>query len=174
MHGIKTAVGNCLIDYNKEISKSSRGRWQRAIMLLREVQSTDLEANVITYNSSLASGSCQWNGAIDLLQEIGMKNLQSDVISFSTTMSATQKASQWTMAISGLEIMMNSGMTPNEVNYGAALGGDNWQHSLALVFGSTGVEPSIISYGRLMCLCEAAGEWQEGGSGDVGRGASMH
>ena len=153
-----------LIHYNKEISKCSKCKgeqWQRAIMLLRKVQRNDLEANVISYNSTI-SAIGQWNRAIHLLKEVQMKDLEADVISFSTTTSASQKATEWTWAVLGLEMMRTSGMKPNEINYGTALG-ENWQQALEMFSEMTmsRLRKNVISYGSLMCICEAAGKWQE-------------
>ena len=103
------------------------------------MRSSQLEPNVISYNSAISACSKgqQWEQALNLLSEMRSSWLQPDVISYHSAISACDKGRQWEQALRLLLEMRSSRLEPNVMSYNSAISacdkGQQWEQALIFV-----------------------------------------
>ena len=97
--------------------------WGAAVQCLSDMQSTEVEPDIISYNATISA--CEkgeeWQLALQLLFHMPSADQEHDVISFNSTMSACAACSEWQLVLQLFQAMQAKQLTPDEVTYGTTI-----------------------------------------------------
>ena len=142
--------------------------WQRAVVLLRELQSRGPAPTIATYNAALsacASGG-QWKRALELLAELPSRRLAPNQETFDAAIEACERGGQWERAVALLAEPQACRVQPSVTGYGAAISacerGGQWERALGLLveLRTFGLEPNEAGLGAAISACEQTGQWE--------------
>jgi len=141
-------------------------KWDRALLLLRQMDVVRVEPNTVTYSACIsAMEKCgQWRQAVDLLAEMEYRRVEKNVITISAGISACSKAGHWWLALDVLDKMCKDQIDPDTVAFNACISScsSQWQVALHLFQQMSGfkLQPDVISYSGAIAACEEGLQWE--------------
>ena len=141
-------------------------KWDRALLLLRQMDVVRVEPNTVTYSACIsAMEKCGlWRQAVDLLAEMEYRRVEKNVITISAGISACSKAGHWWLALDVLDKMCKDQIDPDTVAFNACISScsSQWQVALHLFQQMSGfkLQPDVISYSGAIAACEEGLQWE--------------
>ncbi len=141
-------------------------KWDRALLLLRQMDVVRIEPNTVTYSACIsAMERCgQWRQAVDLLAEMEYRRVGKNVITISAGIRACSKAGHWWLALDVLDKMCKDQIDPDTVAFNACISScsSQWQVALHLFQQMSGftLQPDVISYSGAIAACEEGLQWE--------------
>eukprot|EP00439_Symbiodinium_sp_Y106_P061497 s1130_g9.t1 len=137
------------------------GQWQRALMLLSEVEQSRIEADAVIYNATISAcgESGPWRVVGHLLSDMHVKQIRCDIVTFGAAIDSWKKSGCWQHAILQLAELQSIRVSPNLVIYNAALAtcekGGAWQAALSLLsdLRQLQLRDDVATMGSLMSAC---------------------
>ncbi|CAK9110193.1 unnamed protein product [Durusdinium trenchii] len=139
------------------------GEWRLSLSIRQCSLRHSFTCNLIGCIASVSSCAevGHWQRAQGLLLSLLKTDLQADERPGSALINACEKCSNWTGALSFLEWMPWSLVTPNRITFNAAssASGGTWWRSFTLLAATE--EPNRISYNSMLSALEKGAEWSK-------------
>lgn len=144
-------------------------RWQHALSILDQIRVSRIKPDLICCNSILSACARghEWVQAVWLLEVMLLRGPRPDVFSYNTVSTACDDGLQWESAIASLRQLELSAIKPDVVSFNAAIKACRhpdlpWTAALDLLdeLSSSSLEPSVSTYGSLLVVLSAHGQWQ--------------
>ncbi|CAL1146703.1 unnamed protein product, partial [Cladocopium goreaui] len=141
-------------------------KWSLALQLFDDLRQRELEASLISYNSTISAcaKSGEWQRALALLEDADATATGCDVISYNAAITACSNAAEWDHALSLLRALNLSRLKANLITYNAMLGGCRSVQEVWTFIEeaeSLGLNPNMITYGAAISACDRLGESQQ-------------
>lgn len=138
-----------------------------AVMVLRALQASRLEANVFhcsaTINACAKEG--HWATALDLLRSMVENKIEAHTVTYSAVISACEKGAQWRIALHVLSLMVDAECEIDIITYDSAMSAcekaGQWSASLELFrsLQDSAIEADTIVYNTAITACGKGQHW---------------
>ncbi|CAJ1339702.1 unnamed protein product, partial [Effrenium voratum] len=160
-------LGRDVIAWSAGISACEKagGRWQVALALLSQIESSGLELSSISVGAAISAceKAGQWQAACAVLDGFLLRALQLDTVPFSAAIAATARSAQWRAAQQLLREMDRRVLCKDTVACTAAIScfaaAGHWAEALEVLAAMDA--PDIFTFSSALSACHLAGRWAE-------------
>eukprot|EP00929_Paragymnodinium_shiwhaense_P052485 TRINITY_DN26295_c0_g2_i2.p1 TRINITY_DN26295_c0_g2~~TRINITY_DN26295_c0_g2_i2.p1 ORF type:complete len:561 (+),score=106.42 TRINITY_DN26295_c0_g2_i2:95-1684(+) len=162
--------GDASIAFSAAVSVLEKShQWQRALNVLRHMESVGPQPNVISYNASITA--CEkgeaWPQALDLFAAV-VRNprVKPTAITFNAAIAALGVGMQWQAVLQLLRDMPTFKVQPTDASYSTTMAalfrGGRWPLAVQVLsdLEASSVRPALSAYNSGLAACEKGSNWQ--------------